>query len=419
MPTIKSETTTRPGRVVRTVSQELKSKAERMREVYGERVRTERAATILGAMGESKRSLMTDSVVPEEGTRLSGWARGTLERLPKWVICIPIVVQWLWLGVRHGSFSLPTAANPRITAGGMVGEGKLEYFAGMGPVARAATARHCGLRVEEGLSCEALQDTLTRAGLDFPLVVKPDLGLCGHGVRRLDGLRELRRYIERFPRGETIVLQEYLPQDGEAGIFYARDPVTGEGRLIGLALREFPRVTGDGVRSVGALIAADPRAWRIAASRWHECTHDPSYVPAPGEVVRLSTIGSTRVGALYRDGQGLITAELTRAIDAIARDMPDFHFGRFDVRFESARELAAGRGLRIMEVNGAGSEAIQAWDPRTPLLRGFAIIFAKQRLLFEIAAARRREGSRPLTLLALARLNARQQRLISRYPASN
>lgn len=348
-----------------------------------------------------------------------GAARGALERLPKWVICIPIVVQWLWLGVRHGSFSLPTAANPRITAGGMVGEGKLEYFSGMGPVARAATARHCGLRVEEGLTCDALRQTLTQAGLDFPLVVKPDLGLCGHGVRRIDGLHELRRYVEQFPLGETIVLQEYLPQDGEAGIFYARDPATGEGRLIGLALREFPRVTGDGVRCVGSLIAADPRARRTAASRWHDCTHDASYVPAPGEVVRLSTIGSTRVGALYRDGQDLVTPELTRAVDAIARDMQDFHFGRFDVRFESTHELAAGRGLRIMEVNGAGSEAIQAWDPRTPLLRGFAIIFAKQRLLFDIAAARRREGTRPLSLIALARLNARQQRLLSLYPASN
>jgi hypothetical protein len=317
------------------------------------------------------------------------------------------VLQWLWLGVRHGSLSLPTVANPRITAGGMVGEGKLEYFAGMGPVAQAATARHCGIRVQEELSCEALQEALDQAGLGFPLVAKPDLGLCGHGVRRIDGMPELRQYMDGYPRGETVVLQEYLPQEGEAGLFYARDPVTGEGRLIGLALREYPRVTGDGVRSVSALVAADPRG------------HDAGHVPAPSEVVRLSTVGSTRVGGLYLDGHRLITPELTRAVDAIARDMPDFHFGRFDVRFDSAPALAAGHGFRIMEVNGAGSEAIEAWDPGTPLLRAFAMIFAKQRLLFDIASARRRAGARPLSLFALARLNARQQRLIALYPPSN
>jgi hypothetical protein len=346
-------------------------------------------------------------------------ARGVLERLPKWAICIPLVLQWLWLGLRHRSLTLPTVANPAITAGGMVGEGKLEYFAGMGPVARAATARHCGVRAGEGLSRQALQAVLEGAALGFPLVAKPDLGLCGHGVRRVDDLSALLQYLQAFPRGETVVLQEYLPQEGEAGIFYARDPASGEGRVIGLALRDFPQVTGDGVRSVGALIAADPRARRLVASRRHECSHDARHVPARGEVVRLSTVASTRVGGLYRDGRDLITPELTRAVDAIARDMRDFHFGRFDVRFDSAAELAAGRGLRIMEVNGAGSESIEAWDPGTSLARGLGIIFAKQRLLFDIGAARRRAGARPLSLLALARLNARQQGLIARYPASN
>jgi hypothetical protein len=329
------------------------------------------------------------------------------------------VLQWLWLAARHGSLALPTVANPGITAGGMVGEGKLEYFAGMGPVARAATARHCGVRVDGELTAEGLLTTLRSAALGFPLVAKPDLGLCGHGVRRIDSLAELRQYMGAFPRGETVVLQEYLPQDGEAGIFYARDPASGLGRVIGLALREFPRVTGDGTRSVDALIAADPRARRLAASRWHDCSHDGARIPAVGEVVRLATIGSTRVGGLYLDGRALITPALTAAVDAVARDMPDFHFGRFDVRFESLDQLAAGRGFRIMEVNGAGSEAIEAWDPDTPLLRGFATIFAKQRLLFEIAATRRRAGARPLSLFALARLNLRQQRLIARYPASN
>lgn len=344
---------------------------------------------------------------------------GALERLPKWAICVPLVLQWLWLGARYRGLALPTVANPGITAGGMVGEGKLEYFEGMGPVARAVTARHCGVVASADITPDTLLAALESAGLHFPLIAKPDLGLCGHGVRRIDALADLQQYADHFPRGERIVLQEYLPQEGEAGIFYARDPATGHGRIIGLALRQFPRVTGDGVRSVGALIAADPRARRLAASRWHDCSHDAERVPAAGEVVRLATIGSTRVGGLYLDGHAFITPRLVAAVDAIARDMPEFHFGRFDVRFDSLPDLAAGRGFRIMEVNGAGSEAIEAWDPDTPLLRGLSMIFAKQRLLFAIAAARRREGAQPLSLLALGRLHLRQQRLIAEYPPSN
>lgn len=345
--------------------------------------------------------------------------RSTLERMPKWLICVPLAVQWLWLGLRYRSLTLPSAANPSITSGGLVGEGKLEYFRGMGPLALAATARHCGVTNDGTQTAAALDARLQASGLDFPLIAKPDLGLCGYGVRRVDDMAQLQDYLSRFPRGEVVVLQEYLPQDGEAGIFYARDPATGRGDIIGLALRTFPHVIGDGVQTVAQLVAADPRAGRLAASARHECNFDASAVPAAGEVARLATIGSTRVGGLYRDGAACSTPELVAAIDAIARDMPDFHFGRFDVRFDSLARLREGRGLRIMEVNGAGSEAIEAWDPGTGLLEGFRMIFRKQRIAFAIGDARRREGVRPIRLLELARLNRRQIALIERYPPSN
>lgn len=342
-----------------------------------------------------------------------------LERMPKWLICVPLVLQWLFLSLRHGSLTLPSAANPHITSGGLVGEGKLEYFRGMGPVARSVTADWCAVRNDGTVQEATLLQAMHEAGLTFPVVAKPNLGLCGYGVRHLSNMAGLKAYLAMFPQGETVLLQRYLPQEGEAGIFYVRDPSTGEGRIIGLALRYFPRVTGDGRRSIAELIAADPRTRRMAGSTRHECSVAPTLVPAVCEEVRLATIGSTRVGGLYRNGAALVTPRLTQAIDSVARDMPDFHFGRFDVRFDSLHELAAGRGFSIMEINGAGSEAIEAWDPEIGLLKGFAMIFAKQRLLFDIGAAQRRAGVRPIGLWELARLNRRQVRLVDRYPPSN
>lgn len=243
--------------------------------------------------------------------------------------------------------------------------------------------------------------------------------MCGHGVRLVADAQALGAYIGAFPAGHTIVLQEYLPQSGEAGIFYARHPDQPRGEVIGLALRHFPSVTGDGVSSIAQLVAADPRAQRLLGRPDHECAHDGRVVPPLGHVVRLATIGSTRVGGLYRDGGRWITPALTAAIDAIARDMPDFHFGRFDVRFDSLAELGQGQAFKIMEVNGAGSEAIQAWDPDTPLVTALRTIFAKQALLFAIGAANRRRGHRPVGLLRLAQLHWMQLQLLKRYPPSN
>jgi hypothetical protein len=345
--------------------------------------------------------------------------RSTLEKMPKWLICVPLVVQWLWLGIRHGSLTLPSAANPAITSGGLVGEGKLEYFAQLGPLGQAATAPHVGVLADGRQSAGTALAAMSAAGIAFPVVAKPNLGLCGYGVRKLDDAGQLDAYLEQYPAQQTLVLQQYLPQENEAGIFYARDPRTGLGKLIGLTLRYFPTIEGDGRTPLGQLIRADARARRLLDSPAHSCAHDLDSIPAAGESVRLATIGSTRVGGLYLDGAALMTGQLTAAIDAIAREMPEFHFGRFDVRFYSSAALREGRDFTIMEINGAGSEAIHAWDPGTGLLAGLRAIFAKQRLLFEIGAANRKRGARPIGLLALARLNAHQNRLIDRYPPSN
>lgn len=345
--------------------------------------------------------------------------RSALERMPKWLICVPLTLQWLWLSLRHGSSTLPSVANPAITAGGLVGEGKLEYFQAMGPVARAATAAHCAIPPALRQAMPAVRQAMASAGINFPLIAKPDLGMCGFGVRLIANEEALSRYFAAFPVDQVVVLQQYLPWDGEAGIFYARQPDELRGRIIGLALRYFPSVTGDGTSSIAQLMAADPRAQRLLNRADHEFEQDTRVVPAPGQVVRLATVGSTRVGGLYRNGERWITPVLTAAIDAMARDMPDFYVGRFDVRFASLAELAQGQAFKTMEVNGAGSEAIQAWDPDMPLLQAFRTIFTKQALLFAIGAANRRRGHRPIGLLRLAQLHGAQLALLKRYPPSN
>jgi hypothetical protein len=345
--------------------------------------------------------------------------RSAMERLPTWLICIPLTIQWLWLALRYRSATLPSVANPHITAGGLVGEGKLEYFQHMGPIARAVTATHCAVHTGITYSNDDLRQLMTTANLTFPVIAKPDLGLCGYGVRLIANEQELYDYLLAFPANEVVVLQEYLPEDGEAGIFYARHPDEATGQIIGLTLRHYPHVIGDGDNTIDQLIQNNERARRLLLARKHECKYPIHHIPAKGQVIRLATIGSTRVGGLYRDGGSHITPALTAAIDAIARDMPHFYFGRFDVRFASLQEMSGNSLFRIMEINGAGSEAIQAWDPDTPLLAAFNIIFAKQRVLFAIGAANRAKGHRPISVRQLAALHFRQRRLIRDYPPSN
>jgi hypothetical protein len=344
---------------------------------------------------------------------------GTMERMPKWLNLVPMVLQWCWLGLRHRSLTLPSAANPRITAGGLVGDTKSEYFTSMGPLARARVATWALITVAGDDVLHAARTAMDENDLDFPIVAKPDLGWCGFGVRRIDDAAQLADYLAHYPAGEALMLQRYLDEPGEAGIFYVRDPQQARGWLLGILLRHYPRVIGDGSSTVAQLVAGDLRLQRaLRDGDKHECHFDAEQVPAAGESVRLSLIGSTRVGGLYEDGGELKSEALLAVIDAIARDMPQFHIGRFDVRYRTLQDLRRGR-FTIMEVNGAGSEAVHAWDPKYSLRQTYRMVFAKQQLLFALGAANRARGHKPVGMLALARHWLRQQKLISRYPPSN
>lgn len=345
-------------------------------------------------------------------------AIGTLEKLPKWLNLVPIVAQWLWLSARYGSVSLPSCTNPAITTGGMVGEGKMEYLDIMGERALQATAATTCITAAGVASVLAGEEAMRLHGLVYPVVVKPDIGWCGYGVRRVGNARELGEYLRAFPRGERVVIQRFVDEPGEAGIFYMRRPGHASGVVIGMLLRHFPRVVGDGRHTVAELMAASARTRRLGREGASEPCCDTGAVPGAGETVRIATVGSTRVGGMYEDGSGLVTVELVAETDAIARDMRSFHAGRFDVKFESMESLRAGV-FTIIEVNGAGSEAVHAWDPALTLMQAYGIIFDKQRRLFALGDEMRRRGHRPVGSLALARHHLRQQGLIGRYPSSN
>ncbi|MGY3267018.1 hypothetical protein [Lysobacter sp. HA35] len=342
---------------------------------------------------------------------------GRFERLPKSLNLVPMVLQWLWLGLRYRSVTLPSCANPGITSGGLVGEGKLEYFDAMGALARGATADYIDIVAGQCTRDDAL-GRMTASGLDFPIVAKPDVGWCGYGVRLLRDASDLDDYLARFPSGHRFLLQRYLPAPGEAGLFYVREPGEARGRLLGILLRHYPAVIGNGRDTIATLVERDARLQRALHAPGHELAFDPAHVPRAGERVRLSTVASTRVGGAYEDGTLHATSALTERVDAIAQDMGDFHVGRFDVRYESIDALRAGE-FTIMEVNGAGSEAVHAWDPKYSIRDVYRIVFAKQRLLFRISDAMRRRGHRPIGAIALARLYLAQRRAIRAYPPSN
>jgi hypothetical protein len=338
---------------------------------------------------------------------------GLIARLPKPLLVAPMVVQWLWLALRHGSVSLPSAANPNLFTGGLVGESKIECLAQVDAEQRTWLARTTSVVANAGAPREAAR-ALDLAGLRYPIIAKPDIGWCGFGVRRIDDAAAMAGYLASYPPGERVLLQEYLDLPGEAGLFYVRWPGAAEGRLLSLTVRRPATVVGDGHSTVGELVSRDDRL-RNRASLFA----DLQRIAAAGERIVLSSVWSHRMGGLYRDESAAITSALERRVDAIARSLPELHVARFDIRFGGLESLRAGVGFKILEINGVGSEAIQFFDPAVPFFSAYRGVFDKQAMIFAIGACNRERGHRPCGWRTLARAHLGQQRLVARYPASN
>ncbi len=348
------------------------------------------------------------------------------EHIPNSILYIPVGLYYLFLGVRYRSLTLPSASNPNIETGGFMGESKGSVMDQVGREQQSWIAEFVTMHRNGAPSDVDLQNALSlmkRKNLEFPVVAKPDIGWNGYGVRLIEDENNLKQYISVFPHNEKIILQRPVTHDGEAGIFYVRIPGETTGKIFSITLRYFPFVTGDGKSTLRELISNDDRTKLRAGFYLGDkpehvgfANEDLDHIPKDGELVRLSFIGSLRVGGLYRNASHLITPELSGRFDEIARSMPEFYFGRFDIRFESVDSLMKGEGFSIIEINGAGAEAIQAWDPNVPLFKLYREFFKSYKLLFRIGNLNRARGYKPMTLRAFLRAVRHQNRLIEQYP---
>ncbi len=351
-------------------------------------------------------------------------AFSTFELWPAFFFYIPMALQWAALAWRHRSLTLPTLANPGMQAGGLVGESKFEILSQHGREGKNWVAPYTCFQVgvASGAPSADLPQALAAletAGIEFPFVAKPDIGCLGAGVRIIHDEEELDEYLGGYPRRERIIFQKLITAKNEAGIFYIREPGAERGRIVSVTLKIFPEVVGDGVRTLEELILADPRAGRIKDIYLARHDEERDRVLDEGEVFPLVFTGNHCRGAIFKDGRSQITEAMEERFDAISRGMPEFYFGRFDVRYESLEDLREGRNFWLIEVNGAGSESTHIWDRETRLRDAYGFLFFQQRTLFEIGAANRARGFSSVNVFQLMRLALKQARLGRAYVESS
>lgn len=324
--------------------------------------------------------------------RLRQW-----EFWPSWAVYAPLLPSLVWYALRFGGPTVFTAANPGIPTGGLVGESKWDILRALPPDSITPSAF-----IQPGTRESRLAALFAAEGVGpYPLILKPDIGARGAGVRLARSRQDAIAALDACSEADGIIVQRYHPGPFEAGVFYVRKPGEHAGRIFSITDKEFPRVVGDGIRSIRELIESHERLSLQASVFLARLGTRASRVPTPGEAVSLGIAGNHCQGTKFLDGASLITPELTAAFDGIARAMPGFWFGRFDVRYEDRAEFKAGRGFQIVELNGVGSESTNIYDPATPFWKGQKILREQWRLAFEIGHANIQRGAKPMPLFDL------------------
>lgn len=345
--------------------------------------------------------------------RLRRW-----EFWPAWMFYPPVALYGLWLCLKYRSLTVATAANPGIFSGGFVGESKMETLRELMTTSPEFTAQAelvCGASIEERL--DSIQDICGRLGISYPFILKPDVGQRGVGVKLIRNETQALSYLKST--SAPILVQSYVEGPHEIGVFYYRFPHEPRGHIFAITEKLFPTVQGDGSSTIAELIWSDPRARYMADKYLARVSGRENETLAAGETLKLVEAGNHAQGCIFRDGMHFCTPALVEQIDALSQKIPGFYIGRYDLRYSDEGDLRNGKNFKIVELNGAASEATSIYDARNSLVDAYRILFRQWRLVFAIGDANCRRGYVPTPLSLVWNQWRKYSHQAATYPAAD
>jgi len=234
---------------------------------------------------------------------------------------------------------------------------------------------------------------IKQRNLKFPMIGKPDIGMKGMMVKKLENETELWEYVTASK--VDFLIQEYILYQNEVGIFYYRNPNEEKGQISGIVKKEFVSVTGDGTSTVEQLLLKNKRyVLQLSVLRKTEPAKLKRVLLQNEELV-LVPYGNHVRGAKFLDESFLVDEELTNTIDAVCKQIKGFYYGRLDIRYNTWEELKSGKNFSIIELNGSGSEPTHIYDPGHSVFWAWKEIIKHWNILYRVSSQNYHREKRP------------------------
>ncbi|MCM5663280.1 ATP-grasp domain-containing protein [Galbibacter mesophilus] len=306
------------------------------------------------------------------------------EYWPMWVLYVPVVFQHFYLALKAKSLFFFLKVNPAIKEGFILSDEKYTSLKLVPEENRPKT-----ILIEKGKSLSDISDALKKNAIEFPIIVKPNIGFRGVLVKLCEKVDDLKGID--FNK-TSYIIQEYIDFPVEVGVFYYRFPNSLSGFIPSITLKEFLSITGDGISTFSELIEQKPRAFLQYDKLKNTFFDTWDKVIPKGEIIKLENIGNHNRGTKFINGNHIIDEALLKVFDELSFKMKGFYFGRFDIRTSSIADLKKGKNFKILEVNGVGAEATHIYDPNYRLLDAWRETLFLWRIAFNIAMENKQKG---------------------------
>jgi len=329
---------------------------------------------------EPKQTLYAKLSTSVVWAKISRW-----EFWPFSLFYFPVMFYWAWLTLKTRSFFFFTASNPTIEFGGMLGESKDKIFKLIPDQYIPKT-----YQLDATIDLESFKERLKIENINYPFILKPDIGERGWMVELIKTEADLIDYLGRIQ--VDFLVQEYVPYEVELGVFYYRYPDCDHGTVSSIVMKDMLSVTGDGEKNVEQLMTENVRAKMHIENLRRKSPILLEQIPSHGERIELNSIGNHCLGTTFLNGNHLINNRIIKVFDKVSNQIDGFYFGRYDLRCKSVEDLYNGEHFKILELNGAGAEPAHIYHPGFSLIQAYKDIIHHLRVLADISILNRKNG---------------------------
>lgn len=276
--------------------------------------------------------------------------------------------------IKFRSFKFYKYSNPSIINGGFYEDSKFKIY---NLLPKYLYPKTVFVDIER---LKNIEELILQSQLQFPLIVKPDIGCRGIGVQKVNTLEELMHYGKKA-KGNYLI-QELVELPNEIGLFYYRLPNKENGKITGITIKKFLTVEGNGKDSIEKLMKKNLR-FEMQISKIRNKINLNEVIPQY-EKRCIVPFGNHNRGTEFLDGKEYITEKLEQTFDEILRNIKGFYYGRLDIRYNTFEELEQKINFSIIELNGAKSEPTHIYDTKHSFWYGQSEIFKHQKLLQKI-----------------------------------